>query len=72
MIELVEIGEEAGEEDAEEEAESVRWKNSDAGLPVTQPNDPRSGGHFALGASKAPPRPSRERGGIVVHVVSAL
>jgi len=69
MIELVEAGEEG-----EEEGQSVRWEENreDAGLPVTQSNDPRSGGHFALGTSKAPPRPSRERSGIVVHVVSAL
>lgn len=26
----------------------------DAGLPVTQPDDPRSGGHFSKGTSKAP------------------
>lgn len=69
MTGLVETGEEAGEE----ETELVRWESrEDAGLPVTQSNDPRSGGHFALGTSKAPPRPSRERSGIVVHVVGAL
>ena len=44
----------------------------DAGLPVTQSDDPRSGGHFALGVSKAPPGPSRERSRVVVHVVRAL
>ena len=51
MIELVERGEEEGEE-----YESVRWEENreDAGLPVTHSNDPRSGGHFALGTSKAP------------------
>lgn len=34
----------------------LEWREAyvDAGLSVTQPNDPRSGGHFALGASKAP------------------
>jgi len=44
----------------------------DAGLPVTQSNDPRSGGHLGLGTSKAPPGPSGEGGGVVVHVVFAL
>lgn len=37
--------------------ESVRYLslvNTDARLPVTQSDDPLSGGHFALGASKAP------------------
>jgi hypothetical protein len=45
---------------------------SDARLPVTQSDDPRSGGHFALGASKAPPGSARERSGIIVHIVGAL
>jgi len=44
----------------------------DAELPVTQSDDPRSGGHFALGTSKAPPRPAREGGRIIVHIVVAL
>jgi len=26
----------------------------DIGLPVTQPDDPPSGGHFSFGTSKAP------------------
>ena len=45
---------------------------SGAGMPVTHSDDPRSGGHFALGVSKAPPGPARERSRIVVHVISAL
>ena len=32
----------------------VEKEVSDAGLPVTQSNDPLSGGHFAEGTSKAP------------------
>ena len=32
----------------------VEKEVSDAGLPVTQSNDPRSGGHFAWGMSKTP------------------
>lgn len=57
-------------------------------MPVTQSDDPRSGGHLALGVSKAPleedeqkddrrneytdPGPARERSGIIVHIVGAL
>jgi len=43
-----------------------------AGLPVTQIDDPLSGGHLTLGVSKAPPGPARERSRIIVHIVSAL
>ena len=32
----------------------VSLANTDARLPVTQSDDPLSGGHFTLGASKAP------------------
>jgi hypothetical protein len=64
---------ESGEEEGDDEGDSEKWYGEkNAGLPVTQSNDPRSGGHFALGASKAPHRPSREGSGVVVHVVSAL
>jgi len=38
----------------------VEVENIDAGLPVTQSDDPLSGGHFAFGASKAPLGPARE------------
>jgi len=55
-----------------EEGETEMLEMEDAGLPVTQSDDPRSGGHFALGVSKAPPRPSRERGRVEVLVVRAL
>lgn len=59
-----------------------------AGMPVTHSDDPRSGGHLALGVSKAPleedeekedrrneytdPGPARERSGVIVHVVVAF
>jgi hypothetical protein len=43
-----------------------------AELPVTRFDDPRSGGHFALGTSKAPPGPPREGSRIIVHIVVAL
>ena len=76
---------EDGEEDCEvKELEEIE----DAGLPVTQSDDPRSGGHFTLGVSKTPlfrgqmsqgkkisrtyPRPSRERSRVIVHVLGAL
>jgi len=44
----------------------------DAVLPVTQSDDPRSGGHLEVGASKTPPGSAREGSGIVVHIVLAL
>jgi len=44
----------------------------DAGLPVTQSDDPLSGGHLALGMSNAPPGSTRERSRVVVHVAGAL
>jgi len=44
----------------------------DARLSVTQSNDPLSGGHFALGTSKTPPRPATEASRVVVHVVGAF
>lgn len=56
MLDTGEAG--MGDEESEEGEEGERYG---AGLPVTQSNDPLSGGHFTLGASKAPPRPSRER-----------
>jgi hypothetical protein len=43
-----------------------------AGMPVTHFDDPRSGGHLALGVSKAPPGPAREGSRVIVHVVGAL
>jgi len=47
-------------------------KEAGAGMPVTHSDDPRSGGHLALGVSKAPPGPAREGSRIIVHIVSAL
>jgi hypothetical protein len=44
----------------------------DAGLPVTQSDDPLSGGHFDLGTSKPPPGPPRESSRIIVNVLGAL
>jgi len=62
-----------GDEEGEEVGESSLWRGkNDAGLAVTQSDDPLSGGHFVLGVSKAPPRPSRHRRRVVVHVVHAL
>ena len=43
-----------------------------ARLPVTQTDDPLSGGHFPLGTSKAPPWSARELSRVVVHVVCAI
>ena len=43
-----------------------------ARLPVTQTDDPLSGGHFPLGTSKAPPWSTRERSRVIVHVVGAF
>lgn len=57
---------ENGIDSGEEEMEPESLEKIDAGLPVTQSNDPPSGGHFSLGASKAPPGPSREGSGIIV------
>jgi hypothetical protein len=51
--------------------QGLEGKN-DAGLPVTQSNDPRSGGHFALAMSKAPLGSAREGSRVVVFVVAAL
>jgi len=62
---------EKGIDSGEEEMEPDSLEKIDAGLPVTQSNDPPSGGHFSLGTSKAPPGPSRE-GRIRVLYVSAL
>lgn len=49
MLDTGEAG--MGDEESEEGEEGERYG---AGLPVTQSNDPLSGGHFTLGASKAP------------------
>jgi hypothetical protein len=48
------------------------WEMMDARLPVTQSDDPPSGGHFAVGMSKTPPGTARERSRVIVHVVGAL
>jgi len=45
---------------------------NDARLSVTQSDDPLSGGHFAVGTSKPPPRPARERSRVVVHRIGVL
>jgi hypothetical protein len=63
---------EKGIDSGEEEMEPESLEKIDAGLPVTQPNDPLSGGHFSSGTSKAPPGPSREGSGISVLFISAL
>jgi len=57
--EVSEAGEEEGNMDS-------------AKLSVTQFDDPLSGGHFAGGASKAPPGSARERSRVVVHGIGAL
>lgn len=57
--------EDVSEEGDEEIIEDVR-------LSVTQSDDPLSGGHFALGMSKPPPRPAREGSRVVVHRAVAL
>lgn len=55
-LETEELVESDEEERVGELVGEAEWREAyvDAGLSVTQPNDPRSGGHFALGASKAP------------------
>lgn len=57
--------EERSEEGEEDGAKCAR-------LSVTQSDDPRSGGHFAVGTSKPPPGPARERSRVVVHGIGAL
>jgi hypothetical protein len=59
-----------GDEEGDEVGESL--KKYDAGLSVTQSDDPLSGGHFVFGVLKAPPRPSRHRPRVIVHVLHAL
>lgn len=44
----------------------------DAGLSLTQSDDPRSGGHFTLGTSKTPPGPARVGSRVVVDVLVVL
>lgn len=51
---------------------SLVGEENDAGLSVTQSDDPLSGGHFSLGVSKPPPRSAREGSRVIVYVVSAL
>lgn len=58
------VGEVEKEEGGEEE--------NSAGPSVTQSNDPLSGGHFALGMSKAPLGSAREGSRVVVLVSAAL
>lgn len=43
--------------------------NEDAGLPVTQSDDPPSGGHFCLSTSKPPPCTATEGSRVKVLVV---
>jgi hypothetical protein len=43
-----------------------------ARLPVTQSDDPLSGGHLALGMSKTPSGTTRESSRVIVHVICAL
>lgn len=57
MLLVVEAKPSSGEEDGEVLLEEVEWgerEKMDAGLPVTQSDDPLSGGHFAEGTSKPP------------------
>jgi len=64
-----------GDEDGDEVGESLLYLlkgRKDAELSLTQFDDPLSGGHFVLGVSKAPPRPSRQGGRVVVHIFHAL
>ena len=79
---------EPNEDSVEERSEDGEEAGSDARLSVTQSDDPRSGGHFTLGVSKAPlekrqlrktwskidtdPGPARERSRVVVHGIGAL
>jgi len=67
LIGLVGFSEGEGEND-----ESGDWEIIGARLPVTQSDDPLSGGHFALGMSKTPSGSARERSRVIVHVVGAL
>jgi len=64
MIELENFG--SGEDDGVERSVNGEVENMDARLPVTQSDDPLSGGHFALGTSKPPLGSARERSGIIV------
>jgi len=52
--------------------ESGDWEMIGARLPVTQSDDPPSGGHFAVGMSKTPSGSARERSRVIEHVVGAL
>lgn len=54
LVPETEVGEVEKEEGGEEQMEGDGEEKYDAGLPVTQSDDPLSGGHLLLGASKAP------------------
>jgi len=60
----------SGEGEGVKLLENGEVEKMDARLPVTQPDDPLSGGHFALGTSKPPLGSTRESSGVVVHVVT--
>lgn len=54
LVPDMETGEVEKDEVGDEETEEAGEEKYDAGLPVTQSDDPLSGGHLLLGASKAP------------------
>jgi hypothetical protein len=56
----------SGEDEGDRSNELVDFVDC-ARLPVTQTDDPLSGGHLPLGTSKAPPWSARERR-VVIHV----
>jgi len=47
----------------------VKMGDRCADLPVTQTDDPPSGGHFCRGASKTPPCPAAERSAVKIFVL---
>jgi len=59
-------------EDSVERSDGEEDEKIGVRLSVTQSGDPLSGGHLALGMSKTPPGPARERGRVIVHGVVAL
>ena len=55
---------EPNEDSVEERSEDGEEAGSDARLSVTQSDDPRSGGHFAVGMSRPPLSKSVSRGDV--------
>lgn len=67
------VGMSLKKEDGEEERSRSRAREKDAGLSVTQPDDPPGGGgHFPSGVSKMPLRSARERSRVIVEILEAL